>query len=101
MISSKNKHVIIPELSDITFQMIFDVWWASMNVSLKCPFVWNISTHASSWLLYLHAGWRRQPAIALYILFDIVTAACDPGPGNGHSIYSPCYEPYISSDNLT
>jgi hypothetical protein len=37
MISSKNEHVFIRDLSDLTLQMIFGAWWASMNVGSKRP----------------------------------------------------------------
>jgi len=32
MISSKNEHVFIRDLSDLTLQIIINPWWASMNV---------------------------------------------------------------------
>jgi len=32
MISSKNEHVLIGDLSYFALHMIFDAWWASMNV---------------------------------------------------------------------
>jgi len=56
MICSKNEHVFIRDLSNLTLQIIFDVWWASMNVGSKQPFAWNNSRHARSWLLYSHCG---------------------------------------------
>jgi len=37
MISSKNEHVFIGDLSDLTLQMIFDAWWASMKEGSKRP----------------------------------------------------------------
>jgi len=37
MISSKNECVFIRDLSDPTLQIIFDAWWASMNVGSKRP----------------------------------------------------------------
>jgi len=49
MISLKNERVFIRDLSDFTFQIIFDAWWASMNVASKRPIAWNNSRHASSW----------------------------------------------------
>jgi len=56
MISSKNEHVFIRDLSDVTFQIIFNAWWASMNVDLKRPIAWNNSSHAPLWRFYLHCG---------------------------------------------
>jgi len=35
MISWKNERVFIRDLSDLTLQIIFDAWWASMNVGSK------------------------------------------------------------------
>jgi hypothetical protein len=37
MISSKNERVFIRDLSDLTLQIIFDAWWASMNEGSKRP----------------------------------------------------------------
>jgi len=54
MISSKNELVFIRDLSDLTLPIIFDAWWASMNVDSKRPIGWNNSRHAPSWRLYLH-----------------------------------------------
>jgi len=54
MISSRNEHVMIGDLSDITLQIIFDAWRASMNVGSKYPIGWNDYRHATSWWFYLH-----------------------------------------------
>ena len=56
MISSKNESVFICDVSDLTIQIIFDAWWASMNVGSKLPIAWNNSRHVSSWQFYLHCG---------------------------------------------
>jgi len=56
MISLKNERVFIRDLSDLTLQIIFDAWWASMNVGSKRPVGWNNSRHAPSWRFYLHCG---------------------------------------------
>ena len=56
MISSKNERVFIRDLSDLTLQIIFDAWWASMNVGSKQPIAWKNSRHAPSWRFYLHCG---------------------------------------------
>jgi len=56
MICSKNERVFICDLSNLTLQIIFDAWWASMNVTLKLPIAWNNSRHVSSWQFYLHCG---------------------------------------------
>ena len=56
IISSKNEHVFICDLSDLTLQIIFDAWWASMNIGSKRPIAWNNYRHASSWQFYLHCA---------------------------------------------
>jgi len=55
VISSKNERVFIHDLSDLTLQIIFDVWWASMNVGSKKPIAWKNSRHAPWWRFYLHS----------------------------------------------
>jgi len=56
MISSKNKPVFIRDLSDLTLQIVFDAWWASMNVGSKRPIASNNSRQAPLWRFYLHCG---------------------------------------------
>jgi len=56
MISSKNDRVCIHDLSNLTLQIIFDAWWASMNVGFQRPIAWNASRHAPSWRFYLYCG---------------------------------------------
>jgi hypothetical protein len=56
MISSKNERVFIRDLSDLTLQIIFDAWWASMNVGSKRPIAWKNSRHVPLWRFYLHCG---------------------------------------------
>jgi len=56
MISSRNEHVFIRDLSDFTLQIIIDAWWASMNVGSKRPIAWNASRQAPSWRFYSHCG---------------------------------------------
>jgi hypothetical protein len=43
MISSKNELVFIRDFNDLTLQIIFDAWWASMTVGSKCPIALNNS----------------------------------------------------------
>ena len=49
MISSKNERVFIRDLSDLTSQIIFDAWWASMDVGSKWPIAWKNYRHGPSW----------------------------------------------------
>jgi hypothetical protein len=59
MISSKNERVFIRDLSDLTLQIIFDAWWASINVGSKRPIAWKNSRHAPLWRFYLHCGIQK------------------------------------------
>jgi hypothetical protein len=52
MISSKKKHVLIRDLSDLTLQIIFDTLWASFNACSKGPIDFNNPRHAPSWRFY-------------------------------------------------
>jgi len=54
MISSKDEHDSIRDLSNLTLQTMFDAWWGSMNVDSKILIAWNTSRHAPSWRFYLH-----------------------------------------------
>jgi hypothetical protein len=56
MISCKNERVFVRDLSDLTLQILFDAWWASMNVGSMLSVVWNNSRHAPSWRFYLQCG---------------------------------------------
>jgi hypothetical protein len=56
IICCKKERVLIRDLSDLTLQIIFDAWWASMNVGSKRPIAWQNSRHAPSWQFYLHCG---------------------------------------------
>jgi len=60
MTSSKNERVFIRDLSDLTGQIIFHAWLASMNVGSKRPIAWNNSRHAPSWRFYLHCGMEEN-----------------------------------------
>jgi len=46
MISSKNDCVFIRDLSDLILKVIFDTWWAFMNVGSKHSIAWNNCRHA-------------------------------------------------------
>jgi len=56
MIIAKNECVFIRDLGDRTLQILFDAWWASMNVDSKRPIAWNNSRHSPSWWFCLHCG---------------------------------------------
>jgi hypothetical protein len=56
MISFNNEHVFIRDLSDDILYIIFNSWWASINVGLKHPIAWNKCRHVFSWWIYWHHG---------------------------------------------
>jgi len=60
IISSKNERGFIRDLNGITLQIIFDAWWASMNVGSKHSIAWKNSRHAPSWRFYLHCGIEKN-----------------------------------------
>jgi len=56
MISTKREGVFFRDLSYLTLEIMFDAWWASINVGWKRSIVWNESRHAPSWRFYSHCG---------------------------------------------
>jgi len=56
MISFKNELIFFRDLIDLTSQIIFDAWWASINVDWTWPIAWNNSRHVPLWHFYLHCG---------------------------------------------
>jgi len=49
-------YLLIPDLSCLTLQIIFDACWASMNVGSKRDIASKHSWHVPSWRFYLHCG---------------------------------------------
>jgi len=81
MISSKNEHDFIRDLSDITLQIIFDAWWASMNVGSKRPIAWNAPRHAPSWQFYIHCGFEESgsPSIICIVCHQVLRHPSEHG----------------------
>jgi len=81
MISSKNECVFIRDLSDLTLQIIFDTWWASMNVGSKRPVAWKNSRHAPSWRFYLHCGIEEtgSPGIICIVCHQVLRHPSEHG----------------------
>ena len=81
IISSKNGRVFIRALCNLTFQIIFNVWWASMNVGSKRPIAWNNSRHAPLWQLDLHCGIEKTgiPVIICIVCHQVVRHPSDHG----------------------
>jgi len=74
IISSKNELVLLRDLSDLTVQIIFHDWWASMNVSSKWPIAWNDSRHVPSWRFYLQCGMEEtsSPGIVCIVCHQVL-----------------------------
>jgi len=69
MISSKAGRVFIRDLSDLTLEIIFDTWLASMNVSSKSCIALNDSGNAPSWRFYLQCGIQETSCpVIIYIV---------------------------------
>jgi len=81
MISSKNQCVIICDWCDLTLPIIFDAWWASMNVGSKHPIGWNDSRHVSSWRFHLHCRIEEigSPGIICIVCHQVLRHPFDPG----------------------
>jgi len=56
VISSKNAPDLICALTDITLQLIFNVWWASKNTGSERPIAWNTSARAPSRQFHFPCG---------------------------------------------
>jgi hypothetical protein len=54
MISAINEHVFIPDLSNLTLEIIFNAWRDSQNVGWKWPIAWNNSRKVPSWRFCQH-----------------------------------------------
>jgi len=69
MISSKNDHVVIWDLSNLTLQIIFDAWWASMNVDWKRPIACKILDMPLRGDFTCTVELRRPAALESYVSF--------------------------------
>ena len=56
MSSSNHELVFILNVSNLTWQIVFDGWMDSMNVDSKLPIDCENSGHTPSWQFYLHCG---------------------------------------------
>jgi len=79
MISSKNERVSIHDLSDLTLQIIFDGWWALMNVGLQHPIAKKNSRNAPAKKIYLHYGIEEtgSPGIISIICYQVLRHSSD------------------------
>jgi len=81
MIFSKNERVFIRDLSDLTLQIIFDAWWASMHEGSKWPIAWKNSRHTPSWRFYLHCGIEEtgSPGIIFIVCHQVLRHPSEHG----------------------
>jgi len=83
-ITSKDERVSNRDLSDLTLQLIFDAWWASMNVESKRSIAWRNSRHAPSWGFYLPCRIEEtcSPGIILIISHQVLRHPSEHGTGS-------------------
>jgi len=81
MISSKNLHVFIRDLSILKLQIIFDAGWASMNIGSRWPIAWKNFRHAPSWRFYLHCGIEEtgSPGIICIVYHQVLRHTSEHG----------------------
>jgi len=81
VISSKNESVFTHDLSHLSLHIIFDGWWASINVGSERPIAWNISGHAPWWLFYLHCGIEENssPGIIYIVCHQVLRHPSEHG----------------------
>ena len=81
LISSKNDNLFIRDLGDLTLQIIFAEWWASMNEGSKRPIARNNARHAPSWRVYLQCGIEESgsPGIIWIVCHQVLRHPSDHG----------------------
>jgi hypothetical protein len=81
MISSKDERVLIRNLKNLTFQIIFDEWWASMNECSKQPIALNNSRHSPLWQFYLHCGMEEnsRPGVICIVCHQVLRHPSEHG----------------------
>jgi len=85
MISSRDGCVFIRDLSDLTLQIVFDAWWASMNAASMRLIAWTNSRHAPSWRFYLQCKIEEisSPGIRCIVCHQVL---CHPSEHGNSSI---------------
>jgi hypothetical protein len=81
MISSRNGHVFIGDLSGLTLQVMFAALWTSINVCSKHPTAWNNSRHECSWHSYLHSAIKEtsNTGIIFIVCHEVLRHASENG----------------------
>jgi len=84
MIASKNEHVFIHDLGDLTLQIIFGAWWASVNVGSKHSIAWNIYRHPPFWQICLRCAIEEtsSPGIICIMCHQVLHHPPEHGTGS-------------------
>jgi len=74
MIYCKNGPVFICDVGDLTFRIMCDDWWASMNLSSKLHIGWNDSGHAPPRWYYSHYRCQEtgRPGIVWIVCYQVL-----------------------------
>jgi hypothetical protein len=81
VISSKNEHVFIRNLSDLNLHITFDASRASLDVASTPHIHCNNCKHASSWRFYLHCGLEEtgSPGIKYIVCHQVLRHPSEHG----------------------
>ena len=84
MISFENECIFIPHLNDLTFQIIFEARWDSMNVRSNGTIVCNSSRYATSWRFNSTCGVVETgcPGIMNIVCDQVLCHPLEHGPGS-------------------
>jgi hypothetical protein len=68
-------------MSDLTMEMIFDAWWASMNKGFEQHIAWDNARHAPWCKLYLHCGIEEtgSPGIICIVRYIVLRRPSESG----------------------
>jgi len=84
--SCKNDPVLICDLSDLTWLIIFDTWWTSMNVGSKHSITWNNSRQVPCRWFYIPSQIEETSSNGImYIVCDQVL--CHPSQHQTSSMW--------------
>jgi hypothetical protein len=74
ILSSHTEWGFICGLTDLSWQIIFNTFWASITVGLKCPIAWQNSRHEHSWCFYLQCGIAETsiPGIVCIVCYHVL-----------------------------
>jgi len=97
--SSTYEHMLIPDLSLLTQQLICGAVWASMNVGSTDLIAWNDSRHVPSWRFHLHCGIEdtASPSIISIIGHQVFRHSLEHGTSSmGKHILANAYIPKLN-----